>query len=996
MENAYAVSIDQVIQDLQTDEKRGLDDKEASARLVKYGKNDIPPPPPTSFLVLVAKQFEDALVLILLAAACISFVLALFEHPEERLTAFMEPAVILVILICNATVGVLQETNAEKAIEKLKEMDASEARVIRGGVTKIIPASDLVPGDLVVLAAGDKSPADLRLLSGNISMNEASLTGETDDQLKSPGAIRVDNAVDQDKKNIIFRSTLATKGSCSGIVVLTGAQTSVGHIQSGLQQEDEVRTPLQHKLDEFGELLSKVIGVICVTVWLINWRHFTDPEYGGVVNGAVYYFKIAVALAVAAIPEGLPAVVTTCLALGTMKMARKHAIVRSLPSVETLGCTTVICSDKTGTLTTGKMTVEKILIAKDLDKLFELDVTGKGWSPTGTIVDSRRILESPCSIPALQKLSQISCLCNDARLEYKNGDFSRVGEATEAALKVLSEKIGFPDKTAKEMKSKNDNPEHSCHAAHNFWSSTFPRVHTLDFEESRMSMGVVVSEPSGKSSSLLVKGAPDSVISRCTKIQLADGTIKPLSDADRSRFSSYVRNNFSNKGLRCLALAYKDDVRHSDAEYKNASSHVKIESDLVLVGVAGMMDPPRAEVKDAIFLCHRAGIRVIVITGDDLVTATSICRMIGVFAEDEDVSDKAFIGRDLIEMSEKQQAEAVKHANLFARVQPMHKQKLVDLLQKQEEVVAMTGDGVNDAPALKRADIGIAMGSGTAVAKEASKMILQDDNFATIVMAVEQGRAIYTNTKQFIRYLISSNIGEVVCIFTTAAFGMPEALIPVQLLWVNLVTDGLPATALSFNPPEPDIMSHPPRGRTERIVDGWLFTRYLITGTYIGLATVFGSVWWFLFYQGGPQLTFEQLTHFGSCGPSNTLFSGVDCEIFNNYHPSTVALSVLVTIEMFNTCNALSENLSILAVPPWTNPWVIIAIFTSFMLHFVILYVPFFGSLFKVAPLNSAEWTAVVAISFPVILIDEIMKFVGRRLRASQEQERIAKQKKLK
>jgi len=497
---------------------------------------------------------------------------------------------------------------------------------------------------------------------------------------------------------------------------------------------------------------------------------------------------------------------------------------------------------------------------------------------------------------------------------------------------------------------------------------------------------VIVKKKDDKSGRcrLLCKGATENVLDNCTKV-FCKGNMKDFDITIKQNVLKSVEE-FQKRGLRCLAFAYKELPDLSSLDLKSddpIQNFRKIETDMVLVGVVGMLDPPRPGVRKSILKCNRAGVRVIVITGDNQQTAESICRKIGVFTVDEDLTGKSYKGIEFMMMTKSQKEDAVRRASLFSRVEPAHKQALVLLLQKQGEVVAMTGDGVNDAPALKQADIGIGMGSGTDVAKEASDMVLQDDNFSTIVEAVEEGRAIYANTKQFIRYLISSNIGEVATIFFIAALGLPEALIPVQLLWVNLVTDGLPATALGFNQPDKDIMDQAPRARKEKIIDGWMFFRYFFIGIYIGIGTVIGFVWWWMYYEDGPRLTFHQLTNHYACGGSSSFAKEVfpedfDCAIFEDHHASTVALSVLVTIEMFNTFNALSENQSLFVQTPASNIWVILAVSLSMFLHAVILYVDFFIQIFGTAPLVQKEWKAVIAISFPVIILDEILKFVTR------------------
>lgn len=567
----------------------------------------------------------------------------------------------------------------------------------------------------------------------------------------------------------------------------------------------------------------------------------------------------------AAIPEGLAVVITTCLALGTRKMAAKNAVVRSLPSVETLGSCSVICSDKTGTLTTNQMSVNKVVFLNSIGTgVLELDVQGSTFAPEGDILlNGTKVENFATSSIAARKLLEVAALCNDSRLAFdsKNRTFSIVGEPTEGALRVLVEKFGAPDAAVNHEK-RNLSIEDRLHHATQYFEARNPRIATYEFSRDRKSMSVLVGN--GKQQRLLVKGAPESIIGRCTHALLgADAELAPLN----SKLSAVLMKkivDFGNRGLRVIALAIIDDAT-SKPLLRSATTteeYAKLEQGMTLIGLVAMSDPPRPEVAESIRKCREAGIRVVVITGDNQATAETVCRQIGVFGEYEDLKGRSFTGREFDSLSDAERMEIAKTASLFSRTEPRHKSQLIDLLQLSGEVVAMTGDGVNDAPALKKSDIGVAMGSGTDVAKLAADMVLVDDNFATIVSAIEEGRSIYNNTQQFIRYLISSNIGEVVSIFLTAAAGMPEALIPVQLLWVNLVTDGLPATALSFNPPDHDIMKRSPRKRDDALVTGWLFFRYMVVGIYVGAATVFGYAWWFMYNPEGPQITFWQLVRY--------------------------------------------------------------------------------------------------------------------------------------
>ncbi|RUS15310.1 putative calcium-transporting ATPase sarcoplasmic/endoplasmic reticulum type, partial [Endogone sp. FLAS-F59071] len=634
--------------------------------------------------------------------------------------------------------------------------------------------------------------------------------------------------------------------------------------------------------------------------------------------------------------------------------------------------------------------------------LREYHVEGSTYAPVGQITtpDGKVVEALTTSNAVLNELAQICSVCNDSRIAYDevcrlsivlfivtNDAYTNVGEPTEAALKVLVEKLGTDDTFVNANLATLSKKDRAT-ACNNHYESRATRLATLEFSRDRKSMSVLVTRsrsetPSASHSVLLVKGAPESILDRCTRVRLAsspDAPAAPLTPEIRRRLNEKILEYGDGLSLRCLGLAVVENApaRAEEWDLRDSRTFATYERDMTFVGLVAMMDPPRPEVRAAIEKCRTAGIRVIVITGDNKNTAEAICRKIGVFAEHENLEGKSYTGREFDELSPEEKRKVVGRASLFSRTEPAHKSELVDLLKKEGHIVAMTGDGVNDAPALKMADIGIAMGTGTDVAKLAADMVLADDNFATIEKAVEEGRAIYNNTKQFIRYLISSNIGEVVSIFLTVILGMPEALIPVQLLWVNLVTDGLPATALGFNPPDHDIMRRPPRDAREPIVGGWLFFRYMIVGTYVGCATVFGYAWWFMLYTGGPQISFYQLTHFHKCVE---LFPDIGCEMFSNVFSmkaTTMSLSILVTIEMLNAINSLSENESLLTLPLWTNPYLVVSIGLSMALHFMILYVPFFTTLFAIVPLNLAEWQAVLWISLPVLFIDEALKWVSR------------------
>ncbi|KAG4391963.1 hypothetical protein GLYMA_04G046700v4 [Glycine max] len=974
MEDAFARSIPEVLDFFGVDPTKGLSDAEVVQHARLYGKNVLAEDQRVPFWKMVLKQFDDLLVKILIAAALISFILALING-ETGLMAFLEPSVILMILAANAAVGVITETNAEKALEELRAYQADVATVLRNGCFSILPATELVPGDIVEVSVGCKIPADMRMiemLSNQVRVDQAILTGESSSVEKELKTTTTTNAVYQDKTNILFSGTVMVAGRARAVVVGVGPNTAMGSIRdSMLRTEDEV-TPLKKKLDEFGTFLAKVIAGICVLVWIVNIGHFRDPSHGGFLRGAIHYFKIAVALAVAAIPEGLPAVVTTCLALGTKRMAKLNAIVRSLPSVETLGCTTVICSDKTGTLTTNMMSVAKVCVVESAKRgpvVSEYSVSGTTYAPEGIIFDSTGLqLDFPAQLPCLLHMAMCSALCNESTLQYNpdKGNYEKIGESTEVALRVLAEKVGLPGfnsmPSSLNMLTKHERASYCNH----YWEEQFRKIHVLEFSRDRKMMSVLCSR--NQMHVLFSKGAPESIISRCTSILCNDdGSIVSLTADIRAELDSRFHSFAGKETLRCLALALKW------MPSTQQSLSFDDEKDLTFIGLVGMLDPPRDEVRNAMLSCMTAGIRVIVVTGDNKSTAESLCRKIGAFDQLIDFAEHSYTASEFEELPALQQTIALQRMALFTRVEPSHKRMLVEALQHQNEVVAMTGDGVNDAPALKKADIGIAMGSGTAVAKSASDMVLADDNFASIVAAVAEGRAIYNNTKQFIRYMISSNIGEVVCIFVAAVLGIPDTLAP--LLWVNLVTDGLPATAIGFNKQDSDVMRAKPRKVNEAVVTGWLFFRYLVIGAYVGLATVAGFIWWFVYSDSGPKLPYTELMNFDTCPTRETTYP---CSIFDDRHPSTVSMTVLVVVEMFNALNNLSENQSLLVIPPWSNLWLVASIILTMLLHMLILYVHPLSVLFSVTPLSWTDWTVVLYLSLPVIVIDEVLKFFSR------------------
>lgn len=745
-------SIQDVVTDFSTNLTKGLKKEEIQKRKEKYGENVLQSKAKKTLFAMILDQFKDFMILILIVAALISIALG---------DAF-EGVVILGIVVLNAVLGTYQENKASNALAALKSMAAPKAKVIRDHHIMSISSKDLVPGDLVVLEAGDYVPADVRLVESiNLKIDESALTGESVAVMKDANTIIGEEAALGDRINSGYMSTIVTYGRGKAIVTGIGMDTEIGQIATMLDETEDTQTPLQNKLAEFG----KYLGIICIGVSAIIFAL-------GMLRGEDLFeiFMIAVSLAVAAIPEGLPAVVTVVLAMGMQRMIKRHAIVKQLSAVETLGSTSTICTDKTGTLTQNKMTVQKVYNGYE-----ELKVTGTGYGFEGEIKNDN----GNTAKDSIKRLLEIATLCNDA--DFDDGDV--VGDPTEGALLVLGEK--------------------GC-VSYQKMNQTHPRIQEFPFDSERKLMSTM--HKFDDETLMFTKGAPDVILNRSTKI-LENNKVVELTESKREELLEKNRQ-YAKEALRVLGFAYKPIAETAKLENE--------EEELIFTGLSGMIDPPREEVKDAIKLCKKAGIRVVMITGDHIITASAIGRQIGVIEDDSQAMEGAKINK----LSDEELQEAVKNTNIFARVSPEHKVRIVKALRATGEVVAMTGDGVNDAPALKQADIGVAMGiTGTDVSKEAADMILTDDNFASIVDSVEEGRIIYSNIRKFVGFLLSCNIGEILIIFIAILLKWPVPLLPIQLLWVNLVTDSFPAFALGLEEGGEGIMDQKPRDKDEPIVN---------------------------------------------------------------------------------------------------------------------------------------------------------------------------------
>ena len=890
--NWYNQSPDEVLKNLSTTKERGLSEVEAKKRLEEYGENALAEEKKKSFGEKLKEQFFDPMIIILIAAALVSIFVG------EGLDA----GIIIAIVIVNAFLSIYQEGKAEEAIAALQEMSSPKAKVIRDGDHEEVDSNKLVPGDIIVLETGDIVPADLRLIeSSNLKIDESSLTGES---------VAVEKHFDQvydgkmeigDRENLAYSSTIVTYGRGMGVVIETGHKTEIGKIATSIATVGDEQTPLQRKLAKLSKTLGILVIVICAVVMGVGLLYKHDP---------LDMFMTAISLAVAAVPEGLPAIVTIVLSIGMGKMAEKNAIVKKLLAVETLGTTTVICSDKTGTLTQNEMTVVKVFTDGQV-----YHVSGTGYSPEGDVTKKDEIVTIE-EDENLKILSSIAALTNDAKLKVKGGDASITGDPTEGALLTFAEKAG--------------------NGLENLYKN-FDRLEEIPFDSDRKMM-TTFHDKIFEGIASFTKGAPDVVLERCEKV-LIDGKEVELDEKLRKEILE-KNSEFARSALRCLGYAYR---KHSDMPSEITSE--SIEKDMVFVGLTGMIDPSRPEAKEAIKECKSAGIRPIMITGDYLETGLAIAKDLGIAERD----DQAIMGRELNEMSEAELREIVKEKSVYTRVSPENKVQIVTALKQNGHITAMTGDGVNDAPAIKKADIGIAMGiTGTDVAKNTAEVILTDDNFATIVNAVEEGRIIYSNIKKFVAYLLSCNLGEVLIVLISILMNLPVPLIPIQLLWLNLVTDSFPALALGVERGEADIMNEPPRDPDEPILDTEIKITVAIQSIAITVATLLAYLVGLKWYGQAEGL----------------------------HHARTMAFSTLIICELLRAYSSRSIDKTVFEIGVFTNKKLVFATLFSFMLMLVVIYVPVLNDAFGLMDLGPREIAVVLGSALIPLVAGEIQKKV--------------------
>lgn len=879
----------EIEKELSTHVENGLSSQEANNKLSEYGKNALEEEKGRSYFAKLMDQFKDPMIIILLAASIVSAIVGQIE----------DSIIIVAIIVIMALLSLYQEGKAEESIKALQKMASPHAKVKRDGKIVEIASEDLVPGDIVILETGNIVPADLRLFeSANLKIDESSLTGESvpvekDANLNYDGVVEIG-----DRENMAFSSTIVSYGHGEGIVIATGKYTEIGKIATSIQSLEDEQTPLQKRLAGLSKTLGLVTVGICALVFLVGVL-YKKP--------LLDMFMTSVSLAVAAIPEGLPAIVTIVLSLGMNKMAKKNAIVKRLLAVETLGTTTVICSDKTGTLTQNEMTAVKSFVDG-----VEMDITGTGYGPIGNFLkDTKEI--SIEDVQSLDLFAHIASLTNDASLVKDNDTYNMIGDPTEGALLTMAEKLSINKEEA---------------------NKTYPRIAEIPFDSDRKMMTTFHNNFMGYNTVSFTKGAPDIILDKCNRI-LLNGEVIELNDELRKEvFDKNIE--FARQALRVLAFAYKSyDEMPKDISTEN------IENNMIFVGLVGMIDPSRPEAKLAIKECKDAGIIPVMITGDYLETAFAIGKDLGIVERE----DQVIMGKELNNLSPEEIREVVKHKRVFARVSPQNKVQIVTAFKENGEIVAMTGDGVNDAPAIKKADIGISMGiTGTDVAKNTSDVILTDDNFATIVHSVEEGRIIYANIKKFISFLLSCNIGEILIVLIAILLNLEEPFVPIQLLWLNLVTDSFPALALGVEKGEEDIMDQPPRDPDEPILDKHSAILIGLQSVAITIATL-GAY-------------FYGLKHYG------TDINGA----------RTVAFATLILSELLRSYSVRSTKHTVFHIGIFSNKKLVIGTAISTILMLIVIYIPGLNDLFYTVPLGLKEWSVILPLSFLPFIVGELRK----------------------
>lgn len=912
----HTLGAEQSVELLQSDRTTGLTPQQIRERLDQYGSNELIESSGRSPLEILWDQFKNIMLLMLIAVAIISAVLDVRESMSSGTFVFPKDATaIFVIVLLNGILGYIQESGAEKALAALKNLSASRVRVIREAKPLEIDSKDLVPGDVMLLEAGVKVPADGRLLeSANLQIREAALTGEAHAVNKQVSLLLPENAPLGDRLNTVFSGTEVVQGRATVLVTGTGMRTELGKIATAIQEVEPEPTPLQKRMAQLGNTL--VTGsLVLVAIVVIGGTIFRPSLFEELV-------KVALSMAVAVVPEGLPAVITVTLALGTQRMVRRQALIRKLPAVETLGSVTTICSDKTGTLTQNKMVVQTVFTAQG-----SAQVTGSGYEPVGNFLAGDQPLAAETQ-PELQRLLLACVLCNDAVLQKENGDWAILGDPTEGALLSLAGKAGL-------WKGEQDD--------------RLPRVAEFPFSSERKRMSVMVKD--GATYLMMVKGSPELTLERCTQIQVGN-RIEPIAPEQRSQILAQ-NDQLASRGLRVLGFASKPLT-----QLPPEGSEETAEAGLIWLGLVGMLDAPRPEVREAVAKCRSAGIRPVMITGDHQLTAQAIAEDLGIAQP----GDLVLTGQQLEALVDRELEAAVEDVNVYARVSPEHKLRIVRALQQRGHVVAMTGDGVNDAPALKQADIGVAMGiTGTDVSKEASDMILLDDNFSTIVSAVEEGRVVYINIRRFIRYILGSNIGEVLTIAAAPLLGLGGVpLAPLQILWMNLVTDGLPALALAVEPGRPVVMQQPPKDPKENIFARGLGSYMIRVGIVLAIVSILLMVWAYDY-------------------TNQVQGNGLDRDRWK-----TMVFTTLCLAQMGHALAIRSNTRLMVEVNPFSNPYLLLSVAATSILQLLLIYVEPLRNFFNTHYITGTELLVCIGFSSLIFVWIELEKLFIRWYRTRQ------------